>query len=192
MLSVIATNYLLGVYSFYTTLLIQLSFLTDIFNKAYIPKIRNLLLSHEADLRKHAHVLVKKSVRIYALTGIPLFLFLGIVIYIMFVGRELLARFIQPDYLTNLHLFYFMLFAWFIGNIRSFFEVWQYTHDRRVNRHIIIIHTVLLFVLYLGSVFFYDVFGVYGMVVNQICVYLLYLGYSFTCYKRFVLIPDRV
>ena len=191
-LSVLATSYLLGVYSFYTTLLVQLSFITGIFDKVYIPKIRNLLLSHESNLKKHAHALVRKTVKIYAMVSIPLFILLGPVMYILFIYRKSLARFIQPDYLENLHLFYFMFFAWLIGNIRSFYEVWQYTQNQQVNKHIIIIHTIILFIFYFGSVFFYNRFGIYGIIINQILIYLLSLGYSLKCYKKFVLVPGAI
>jgi O-antigen/teichoic acid export membrane protein len=191
-LSVVATSYLLGVYSFYTTLLIQLSFLTGIFDKTYIPKIRNLLLSHESDLRKHAHGLVRKTAKIYAMVSIPLFILLGPVIYILFLYRENLIRFIQPDYLENLHLFYFMFFAWLLGNVRSFYEVWQYTQNQQVNKHIIFIHTIILPMLYFGSVFFFNLFGIYGIIINQILIYLLYLIYSLSCYKKFVLQPAGI
>lgn len=191
-LSIMATNYLLGVYSFYMDMLVQLSFLTGIFDKVYIPKIRNLTLSLEQKKRQHAFFLINKTAKTYALISIPFFIVVGPILYFLKINSTSFDQIIQTAYLENLSLFYFMFFAWLIGNIRSFFSIWQYVQDSRVNKHIIFIHVIVLIAMYVGAIFFYNILGIYGIVVSQILIYLLFLGYSYLCYKKFVVIPAAI
>jgi O-antigen/teichoic acid export membrane protein len=188
-LSLIATSYLLGVYSFYSNILIQLSFLTSIFDKTYIPKIRNLVLDKDLNKNKLGHRLVRKTVKYYTIYSTGIFLIMGLIVYFIIKYRAHFDGFIQEGYLKYLHLFYFMFFAWLVGNIRSFFEVWQYTQNKQINKHIIFIHIIILFLLYFGSVFFFNLFGIYGIIINQILIYLFYLKYSLSCYNKYVLRP---
>jgi hypothetical protein len=186
-LSVVATSYLLGVYTFYSNLLINLSFISGLFFKAYTPKIRNLLLSPDARLKKHALFLVTKSVKYYIQISIIFVPLIALALYAIFVWRSALQVFVQIDYLSNIELFYFMVVTWFIGNIRSFYDVWQYSQDKRVNKHILGIQIVILFFIYFSSLYFFKLFSLYGLVLNQAIIYIFVSIYSFVCYRKFVI-----
>ncbi len=186
-LSVVATSYLLGVYSFYVMILMQLSFISGIFFKAFTPKIRNLVLSTEIKLQNRAIALVKKTIRWYIKISIVALLVLGWAVYLIFQYQDNFSAFIQLDYLQNLDLFYLMLFTWFVGNIRSFYDVWQYSQDKRVNKYIIIIQLVNLFMVYFGTLIFFKFFSIYGVVFNQILIYICYSIFTYFCFKKFVI-----
>ncbi len=186
-LSLVASSYLFGVYSYYAMILIQLSFISGIFFKAYTPKIRNLVLSTEIKLQNHAISLVKKTIRLYIKASILVLLVLGWAMYLIFQYQDNFSAFIQLDYLQNLDLFYLMLFTWFVGNIRSFYDVWQYTQDKRVNKYIIIIQLVILFTVYFGTLIFFKFFSIYGVVLNQNLIYIFYCIFAIFCFKRFVI-----
>jgi len=186
-LSMVATSYLLGVYSFYAMILIQLSFISGVFFKAYTPKIRNLVLSTEIKLQNHAISLVKKTIRLYIKASIVVLPVLGWAMYLIFQYQDNFSAFIQLDYLQNLDLFYLMLFTWFVGNIRSFYDVWQYSQDKRVNKYIVIIQLVNLFIVYFGTLIFFKFFSIYGVVFNQNLIYICYLIFANFCFKRFII-----
>ena len=183
-LSVIATNYLLGVYSFYTTLINQLSFIFIVFDKAYIPKIRNLLLKNNNEKKIKALALVKKASKLYLNLFVIAIIISPIFFYLIYTMRDKITI-LQPAYIENIMLFGFMFYVWLVGNFRSFYDVWQYIKEK-IDLYIIISQLFASLQLLIGSIYFYNYFGINGLVFNQLIIYAVYNLFTIFCYKKFV------
>jgi O-antigen/teichoic acid export membrane protein len=185
-LAVFSNTTVFGIYSYYNTIIIQLSLLIGAFFKTYTPKIVNILQSKIKGRYKNVHRLVKKSLLYYIILS-PLFLlFTYFAIKIILIYQDQFSGLINREYIIELRLFYFMLVAWVVGNFRSFIDIWQYENKKYVNHFIIFIQIIALFILYFGAIYFLNEFGVIGIVMNQFLLYITVIIINLYCYRKFI------
>lgn len=172
-LSLLATSYLLGVYSFYHTFFTQANMLMAVFSQTFIPKIRNMIIQKNREKFDHARYLVRKTFKVYLIASSIMFVLAAPLLFLIIQNSALFSTIIKIEYLNNLYLFYGMLFAFFLGQIRTFFDVWQYVKNKSVNKHIIISNIFILLMLYFGNIYFFNLLGIYGIVLTQVLCYVL-------------------
>jgi len=185
-LAVFSNTAIFGIYSYYNSIIAQLSLLAGAFFKAYTPKIVNILHSKIDDKNNKVNRLVRKSLFYYLLISPVFIIFSYFVIKMILIYQDQISVLINIEYISELRLFYFMLIVWTIGNFRSFLDVWQYINQKYVNYFIILIQIIALFILFCGGIIFYNSFGVFGIVINQLLLYTTVIMINLYCYKRFI------
>lgn len=185
-LSIMATSELLGIYSYFTILLTHLSSLQSVFFKAYTPKIKNLVNSQKYPNIRRAIGLVNKSSKAFSIFAI--FLLTVTFIFIQFL-KNIEGYFINLsgyEYIANIELLFWMLFVLLLGTFRSFYDIWQYTQNKFVNRYILTIQCINLPLLYFGSVFLFSKFNIYGIIVNQGLIYIFLFVINILLYRKLI------
>jgi O-antigen/teichoic acid export membrane protein len=183
-LSIVATSTILGVYSFYSLVVNKMSFFVGMFDKVYVPKIKNLYTSQDTNKIKHADLLVKKVTMIYACLSLLAMLSIAL-IFIFISNNKSLFTFLNQEYLDYLDLFFLIILSWVIGNFRSFFDVWQYMDKKTLNIRLLGSHFVILLLLYFGGLWFYSYFDMFGLIYNQLLITICYLIFSVYQYKKY-------
>jgi len=186
-LSVMATSELIGIYSFYSILLIHLNSLQTVFFKSYTPKIKNLLNLEGGIKTSKAIRLIKKSAKYYFVLSLVALTIAYFITRLIQSNTYLLSTIINHAYIKDIDLLFFMFGVFLLGTFRSFFDVWQYTTNKNVNRHIITIQFTVLPLMYFGSVYFYKIYNIYGIVFNQALIFILLLIVNMFLLKRIVL-----
>jgi len=186
-LAVFSNTVIFGIYSYYNTIIAQLSLLIGAFFKTYTPKIVNILHSKIEGRYMRVNRLVRKSLFYYIILS-PVFLICTyFIIKLILMYQDQFSGLINREYLEELRLFYFMLIAWAIGNIRSFIDVWQYDNQKYINIYIILIQIIVLFIIYFGAIYFFNQYGVIGIIINQFLLYGTVIIIHLYCYNKFII-----
>lgn len=172
-----ATKEELAAYSFYLMIVFQLSFFVNILSQSIVPTIRDNFEKLE-QLKDKINTYYKMFIILIAFV----ISFVAFISYFISIGKlSIFSYFIREEYLSYIWVFSILLIAFFVGSLRTLFDVWQYHESMDVKLKLIgisILNVVLGLIIY---PIMYKMFNIYGVAFGYIILSTIftYIGYYY-------------
>lgn len=170
-----ATKEELAAYSFYLMIVFQLSFFVNVLSQSIVPTIRDNFKKLEQLQDK-----ISSYYKMFIILVAFVISFVALISYFISIGKfSIFSYLIREEYLSYIWIFSILLVAFFVGSLRTFFDVWQYHESIDVKLKLIVIsilNVVLGLIIY---PIMYKMFNIYGVAFGYIILSAIFTYISY-------------